>query len=736
MSDAPMTHAAAALKCLRCGSLGRRVACQVCGEMLYCSTRCLREDEETHREPCELFRAIVRPAFANTNAARLFIGFMDMADFHTCQLERERVAISKCLAGVATTQSASAEAEANMSGEIGGPQPGEVDLFIAIDPICRLFGADVSVVAVHATFGGDSGPSECSGLSFLPSGLSPQPSFDEVHRVVFPVASATIRELQRQGISAVRFVTFGYSSSDAQLYVLPEGVPVIPTAIFTLLSALRTVATKTLSGMALSAQGDLLDWLHDFLVVLPEARWPRFVRHATGGHLVPSPDESWVLELVRRALRGKSSFLATALDAKADQDMAKLKSKGKAIDKSVLVEQQLSRLQRDIVAEIMRSVDRLKTAEPKPIDDMLNATNKALSDACLPSVDDSEVLREEQAVLDRLAEEMRQANDLSETVKRLRELERSIKSALAINDTTNLLAAVYQLDMHLAMHVDYTHWGKLLKETTDLWKTICFKVKQSPEKVLKEECAKLIEHLKEGFECAQKVDNSPKPKHPRVFFDLFIRIPKSRSPPMVRRIVIHLLTEVNPKAAENFRCYCTGDKGVGASGYPLHYKGAFIPYSIRGVDVFGGYHREGDRLTAMSDSIHGPNHSKWDHHRSLIAARRPGMVLLTGEGASTKKGIQSYREHGGRFMITVSSTTTAQQFDTVVGFIPEMLEVSYLEAISLMTDDRHSQPTPPVPLTLREMAYGPLSELRVLAAPVVIQDCGQLPIRTTDGGEG
>ncbi|CEM26325.1 unnamed protein product [Vitrella brassicaformis CCMP3155] len=590
-----------------------------------------------------------------------------------------------------------------------------MDLHLYLDPLFLGFGADVCVV--DATFGGESGASECSALRFLPLAMSPCPSTEDVTRS-FSAASAAIRDLQREGISTVRFVTFGYitGSGSPHLYLLDEGVLVIPTVFCALISALETAMTKTFSGMPLAVLRDhLLDFSSLAASPLERTRWSRFVRHATGSHLVPSVDEKWVGEWVRQALWARQSVLATALDAKADQDMAKLKSRGKAIDKGVLVKQQLGRLERDAVAEFMRVVDSFKTAEPKPIDQLLNTlTGRPLADARLPSVDDPETAREkEEAVLDRLAEERRQANDLTETVKRLRDFERSIKNALAINDTANLLATVYQLDMHLTMHVDYTHWAKLLKETTDLWRTICFKVKPSPDKQVKAECAKFLSNMTEGFLCAQK--------RPKVFFDLKVHT-SSRS----KRIVIDLFPDVNPKAAENFRCFCTGEKGNGTSGYPLRYRGSAIPYAVKGCDLIGGYLPDGDSLTSMTESTYGANHSKWDHNRSLIAARRAGMVLLMDEAASQKRGIQNYREHGGRFMITVASANSAQHCETAVGFIPDLKDVSFLQAVSLMTDFRQPQPAP-TQFTLGDLAYGPQIELQPLIVPVIIQDCGQLP---------
>ena len=40
------------------------------------------------------------------------------------------------------------------------------------------------------------------------------------------------------------------------------------------------------------------------------------------------------------------------------------------------------------------------------------------------------------------------------------------------------------------------------------------------------------------------------------------------------RITMELRADVAPNTAENFRCLCTGEKGMGKSGKPLHFKGS------------------------------------------------------------------------------------------------------------------------------------------------------------------
>merc|ERR1711884_335108 len=60
------------------------------------------------------------------------------------------------------------------------------------------------------------------------------------------------------------------------------------------------------------------------------------------------------------------------------------------------------------------------------------------------------------------------------------------------------------------------------------------------------------------------------------------------------RIMMELRADVAPKTAENFRALCTGEKGTGESGKPLHFKGSTFHRVIPGFMCQGGDFTRGD----------------------------------------------------------------------------------------------------------------------------------------------
>ena len=67
-----------------------------------------------------------------------------------------------------------------------------------------------------------------------------------------------------------------------------------------------------------------------------------------------------------------------------------------------------------------------------------------------------------------------------------------------------------------------------------------------------------------------KVPSVPNAKgdNPHVFFDI------QQGEESLGRIVMQLYKDITPITAENFQLLCTGEKGVGEMGKPLHYKGS------------------------------------------------------------------------------------------------------------------------------------------------------------------
>lgn len=70
------------------------------------------------------------------------------------------------------------------------------------------------------------------------------------------------------------------------------------------------------------------------------------------------------------------------------------------------------------------------------------------------------------------------------------------------------------------------------------------------------------------------------------------------------RVIIELRKDVAPKTVENFRCLCTGEKGIGANERDLHYKGTRFHKVQRLFMVQGGDVVKNDGTSG--ESIYGP----------------------------------------------------------------------------------------------------------------------------------